>query len=506
MSDPTVMAKKSLQPIDRLALGAMLLLSLLIGILLLSGDQTAPRIRNFSWQDKQVGADDTGFIFTFSRPMNHDSVEANLKIDPPIQGKFSWAGRRMSYTPLLPPPYGTKYQVQLQGAKDQFPGKQSKGTLMKPFTASFRTRDRAFAYVGTNGEEQGRLIFYNLTTAKKNALTPKDLVVSDYRIYPDGTRILFSASDRKSQEKGLLDQQLYTVTTGVAFQSPDKPETSPEPLGKIELVLDSKQYQNLKFDLSGDGKTIVVQRLNRRNPAEYGLWIVQPNAQAKPLNNQPGGDFLITPDSTSVAIAQGQGVAILPLTSAAKPLDFLPKFGMVLNFAKDGSAAAMVKFNTDDPNNPTRSLFLVNNQGTQKELLRTTGSILSCEFTPAKDTLYCLLTQLIKGDEYQEEPFLAAIDLKSAVDGKQASVKALVVLPNQRDIQMSMSPDGLALLFDQLGTRPPGATDTLRTSEGQAIATGLLWLLPLANATPSNTQVQLQPEQLLPGFHPRWVP
>lgn len=505
MPDLTLMTKKLLQPIDRLALGVMLVLSLLIGILLLSGDQTAPRVRDFSWQDKQVGADDTGFILSFSRPMNHDSVEANLKINPPISGKISWAGRRMAYTPLSPAPYGTSYQVQLQGAKDQFPGRESKGTLMKPFTASFRTRDRAFAYVGVNGEEQGRLILYDLTTQKKNILTPKDLVVSDFKIYPDGGRILFAASESKSQEKGLLNQQLYTVTTGIAFPSSEQLKASSESAGKLNLVLDSKQYQNLKFDLSGDGKTIVVQRLNRRNPAEYGLWILQDGTQPRPLKNQPGGDFVITPDSSSVAIAQGEGVAILPLTSGAKPLDFLPKFGMVLSFARDGSAAAMVKFNTD-PINPTRSLFLVTNQGTQKELLRTTGSILGCEFTPIKDALYCLLTQLIKGDEYQEEPFIAAIDLNASTDPKQSPVKPLVVLPNQRDIQISMSPDGLALLFDQLGTRPPGATDTMRTSEGQAIATGLLWLLPLVKSTSSNPPTQLQPEQLLPGFHPRWIP
>ncbi len=502
MSGKTVTSKKFLQPIDRLALGVMLVLGLLIGILLLSGDHTAPRVRDFSWQDKQVGAEDTAFILTFSRPMDHASVEANLQIIPPLPGKISWAGRRMAYTPNFPAPYGTQYQVQLKEAKDKLPGIEGKGTLVEPFSRSFRTRDRAFAYVGVDGQEQGRLIVYNLTTQKKTILTPVDLVVMDFKPYPEGDRILFSASDRKSQEQGLVTTQLYTVTTGLSFQSPDQPKASPESFGKINLVLDSKEYQNLKFDLSADGKTIVVQRVNRRNPAEFGVWIVQPDAKPRPLGNQPGGDFLIAPDSASLAIAQGQGVAILPLKPAAKPLDFLPKFGMVLSFARDGSAAAMVKFNTDY----TRSLFLVNNQGVEKELLRTAGSVLSCEFAPKNETLYCLLTQLIQGEEYQEEPFLAAIDLKAASDSKQSPVKPLVVLPNQRDIQMSLSPDGLALLFDQLATRPPAATDSLRTNEGQAIATGVLWLLPLVNATASTPPAQIQPEQLLPGFHPGWLP
>jgi hypothetical protein len=64
---------------------------------------------------------------------------------------------------------------------------------------------------------------------------------------------------------------------------------------------------------------------------------------------------MITPDSAAVAVAQGQGIAILPLQSQAKkPLDFLPQFGMVLDFARDGSEAAMVKFNSDS----TLSIFV----------------------------------------------------------------------------------------------------------------------------------------------------
>ena len=500
MSGQTVTPRKFLQPIDRVALGLMVVLSLLIGILLLSGDRTAPRVRDFSWGDKPVSAEDTAFILTFSRPMNHDSVEANLKIKPSVPGKISWAGRRMAYTPLFPVPYGSEYQVELKGAKDQIYGPKGKGKQMQPFTGSFRTRDRAFAYIGVDGQEQGRLILYNLTTQKKTILTPADLVVMDFESYPKGDRILFSASDRRSQEKGLLAQQLYTVTTGLSFASL---EDEPVPEGRLKLILDSKDYQNLKFDLSDDGQTIVVQRLNRHKPSDFGLWIIQQDAKPQPLEAQPGGDFVIAPDSASLAVAQGQGIAILPLKSGEKPLDFLPKFGVLLSFAPDGSAAAMVKFNTDY----TRSLYLVTNQGTQKELLRTTGSIQSCKFAPKRDTLYCLLTQLLQGETYQEQPFFAAINLKSDPNSKTPPVKPLVVLPQQRDIQMSLSPDGLALLFDQIGTRPPEATDTLRSNDGQAIATGLLWMLPLGDrVTTSTDSPQLKPEQLLPGFHPRWLP
>lgn len=509
----SVNSKPFIQPLDRVAVALMLVLSLLIGLLLWQGGAVVPRVRDFNWQDQQLGAEDTSFTLTFSRPMDTKSVEANLQIEPPLPGKVSWAGRRMVYTLLAPAPYGTSYQVRLQGARDRFTESGVSKRLIQPFKGQFRTRDRALVYLGVEGEEQGRLILYNLTQQQKTLLTPKNLIVVDFQPYPAGEKVLFSATERTSDDQGLLSSHLYTVTTGIQPQSSE----TYNPSGRIDLVLDNKDYQNLKFDLSPDGKTIVAQRVNQRNPGNLSLWLVRSNAKPEPMETEPGGDFMITPDSHAVAVAQGQGVAILPLqTEAKKPLDFLPQFGMVLDFTQDGSEAAMVKFNSDY----TRSLFLVTNQGVQKQILRTTGSILSAQFDPRQQTLYCLLTQLMEGETYEEQPYLAAIDINS---GKQTP---LLLLPNQRDVQMSLSPDGLGLLFDQVvtATTPsePSQTNIPRTSEGEAIATSRLWLLPLI-AVPSGSETpressgsegnsvlplaQLQPEKLpLPGFHPSWLP
>lgn len=509
----TIQEPKGFEPIDRLALGLMLVLSVVIGLLVWSGDHTVPRVRDFSWQGKQVGMEDTAFILTFSRPMDQATVEANLRIDPPLPGKFSWAGRRMAYTLKEPAPYGTTFKVELKDAKDQFSGKKKPGKAIQPFAGQFSTRDRSFVYLGVTKEEQGQLILYNLTQNQKTVLTPKDLIVIDFKPYPDGDKILFSAADKQIQRERLLEQQLYTVTTGINFASPkvgssgfqlpglggsNSQTSQPMPAGRLSLVLDNKDYNNLKFDLAPDGQTIVVQRANRKNPGDFGLWVVRPNTAPQPLKNEPGGEFIITPDSATVAVTQGQGVAILPLIPQAKPLDFLPKFGMVLNFSNDGSAAAMVKFNTDY----TRSLFLVTNQNIQKELLRTNGSVLSCQFDPPGDILYCVLTQLVEGPEYKEQPYVAAIDLK------KSKIVPLLLLPNMRDIHSSLSPDGLALLFDQVipSTAPPSA-ESLRTDEGQAIETSNLWLLPLSPSALERSASQMQPEQLpLPGFYPRWLP
>jgi dipeptidyl aminopeptidase/acylaminoacyl peptidase len=495
--------KSFFQPLDRVAIAFIALLSLVTMLLLFQGSAVAPRVRAFSWQNKRVGVEDTAFYLNFSRPMDAKSVEDNLQIDPPLPGKISWAGRKMAYTLTSPPLYGVSYQVLLNGAKDRF---ATDTRSIQPFKGVFKSRDRAFAYLGVEGEEQGKLILYNLTGEQKIVLTPKDLVVGDFQPYPTGNKILFSATERSSdRSKGLPSSQLYTVTTGL---SPDPSSKNNPPLGRVELVLDSKDYQNLKFALSADGKIIAVQRVSQKNPGEFGLWILRSNdnedtpPKAQLLPSQPGGDFLITPDSSAVAVAQGQGVAILPLQAqVTKPLDFLPKFGMVLGFSANGTQAAMIRFNSDY----TRSLFLVDNQGGQKEILRTKGSINSCLFHPVLANLYCTMTQLIDGETYQEQPYLVAIDLKS---GRQTP---LIVMPEQRDVQISLSPDGLALLLDQVVTTPDNSSpqaNVPRTNDGEAITTSRLWLVPLfAPASVSTTPNRIQAEQLpLPGFHPRWLP
>lgn len=490
---------KSLQPLDRIAIALMLLLSVVIGLLLIFGRNTPPRVREFTWQNKVIGAEDTAFILNFTRPMDRRSVEKYLTIDPPLRGKTSWAGRRMAYTLSEPAPYGNQFILSVAGAQDQFSADQpSRSTItLKPFQGTFQTRDRAFVFIGIEGEEAGRLVLYNLTKQDKKILTPPNLVVTDFQLYQKRDRILFSANERATDAANQpIEQQIYTVTTGLTTEASGR-EILP---GRVELVVDNKDYQNLKFNVTPDGQTIVVHRMNRRNPGDSGLWTVQSGNPPKPLENQPGGDFLMTPDSRAIAIAQGEGVAILPIKPQPQPLDFLPKFGMVLGFASDGTAATMVKFNSDY----TRSLFVVTNQGTEKKLLDTTGSIYSCQFTSNKTQLYCLLSKLVEGDTYQELLYLAAIDLKTGQE------TPLVALPNQRDVKMSLSPDGLGLLFDQVvvdesNTLATGPT----TNEGKTVATSRLWLLPLTDASPEQPGVQilLTPQELpFKGFRPRWVP
>ena len=494
------------QPLDRYALGIVAILSVAIALLLWVGDRTAPQVRDFSWQGQRIDANDISFSLSFNRPMDRESVEQNLKFEPPLAGKISWSSRRMSYTPLAPATYGKSYQVKLENAYDRFAaesGKNNKKTAIDPFTGSFKTPSPRFAYIGSQVEEKGRLVIYDILSKEKRILTPSNLIVTDFRIYPDRQKILFGAI--ALTEQNLLDQKLYTVATGI--DQDDRLTSNPaDNPSKIKLILDSADYQNFKFDLSPDGKNILVQRLSRQQVGRYGLWLIKEEQPARSLENQPGGDFMFTPDSASVAIAQGEGVAILPLEPQAPPLDFLPRFGTVLNFGRSGIQAATIKFNKDY----TRSLYLVNNQGLQKELTKISGSIISAQFDPQEKTLYCLLTDVEQDTAkniFREKPYLAAIDLESA------KLRRILELPAQREIQFNISPDGQSILLNSVtpnntpnNNDPINSEDTARASRTSRTPQVPTQLILLSINNQSSNQDLSQPNVLpIFGSSPRWL-
>jgi hypothetical protein len=484
---------KRLQPIDRIAIALIVALSVFIGTVVLGGNACGadcifsmnPRVREFSWQNREVGAQDKAFIIDFDRPMERESVEQNLAIAPALPGKISWAGRRLAYTLESPAPYGESYKVTLAGAREHFRAQKEAGREIRPFFAQFRSRDRVFAYIGTAGEERGRLILENLTKNKKVILTPANLVVMDFKFYPKGDRVLFSAAPKNLDGNSLQALQLYRVSTFEPKQA--------------ELILDNKDYQNNQFDLSSDGETIVVQRVNRKNPADFDLWMLQ-EGETKRLNTS-GGEFLIAPDGKTLAVAQGQGIGILSLQAGAQASDFLPKFGKILSFSGDGTAAAMVDFNTDNAKlRYQRSLFYVNNQGVQKKLADIKGSILDCQFTANNTYLYCLLTELLEGEEYQEKPYFARIAIATS------QLTPLAILPDYRDTKLSLAPDGIGILFDRIVTDNSTNPNTpLFANSGEPIRESRLWLLIPPDADTPDTTPQLQ-ELPMRGFRPQWLP
>ena len=282
--------------------------------------------------------------------------------------------------------------------------------------------------------------------------------------------------------------------------------------------------QNLKFDLAPNGRVIVIERVDRERPDEYGLWAIVDGALPQQVPTEQGGEVLIAPDSQSLAMTQGEGLAILPLPQTPpnafsrrsafqakiEPLDFLPKFGELLNFSPDGTAAALVKFNKDY----TRSLYVARNTGQEIELGNINGSIRSAEFSPDGKWLYCLLAEIIgdpAAENYQEQPYIAVIDLETK------DIQPLLLLPNSQALDVDLSPDGRSLLFSQPvlreepdgidipGSDIPGSVEGNGTVDELDTTSQLLILKP--QRTDDGEWVANDPQVLpLTGTQPRWLP
>jgi hypothetical protein len=489
--------KRLSQPSDKIAIALITFMALIIGLLLWADNtcndncifHPGARVNDFSWQNKTITGEDRAFILTFNRPIDRASVEQNLTITPPLPGKISWSGLRMAYTLETPAPYGETYRLTLAGARERYAKQTQQGELIQPFAAEFRSRDRALAYIGSQGSEEGRLVLFNWTQRQKSILTPENLTVFDFEPYPQREGFLFSAVDVHQGETGMQGLQLYTVSTN--WDTPKDKQHQP----KIELVLDNQGYQNNKFDLAQDGKTIVVQRLNRNNTNDYGLWKITDHQLAKLITDAQTGDFLIAPDSQTVAVAKGEGIALLPLETNAEPIDFLPKFGQVLDFTPDGTGAAMINYNTDNAKlDGKRSLVYVNNLGVQKELLKTEGSIQNCQFAPTGKHLYCWLTTLAPGEVYIEQPYLAEINLKTL------ETKTLISLAKYQDSKISVAPDGLGILFE----RSPHNHDA--TAEPSTASNNTIWLAIPNSTEQGNTNPPIVEQLPFVGFQPQWLP
>jgi hypothetical protein len=500
---------RPLSQLDRAALTLMGILMALTVILLAVGDRSAPYVREFSWANRPVGAEDNSFALRFSRSMDRPKVEAKIQIksDPsnsqsafqPISqvmpGKISWSGKKMLYTLNSPVPYGRSYELKVQDVTAASNDGKPIGKEITPFVQAFNTREKMFGYIGTTGADRGRLMIQRFPQTWENktsekspapfAITPPEYLVKDFHFTPGGEGVFFTALLASNGNELLSRQKIYRTSI-----------QNPEP----KLVLDSNEYQNIRFELSNDGKILVVHRVGIKNPSDFGIWVIDAQQGTTLQRISQGGKFKITPDSASIAVSEGQGVALKPLVPGADSTEFMAKYGQLLSFSPNGAAAALEKYNDDS----SRDLFLVTNQGVEKKLLNVKGEIQATQFAADARTLYAITAEFPQGmsenenladtGRYSAQPYLMSIDLTTFKS------ESLAKLPQQQDTALSLSPDGRSLLLDQVITGGTTNQKILTAADGQPIERGMIWMLNLA-------QPKSKPELLpIEGFNPRWAP
>ena len=153
----------------------------------------------------------------------------------------------------------------------------------------------------------------------------------------------------------------------------------------------------------------------------------------------------------------------------------------------------MVKYNNGDN---TQVLFFVNNQGKQTQVISTKGEIFNCQFSPLKPVIYCLITRQDKLLKNAENLTLEAINFNNYQESY------LLNLPYQWGMNLSLSPDGTALLFDRIIPKKTEANkQDLKTATGTSIDTAEIMFLSLED------DQKMVPQKLpLAGYNPQWLP
>lgn len=471
MANPSSVPHRPIsQPIDRWVVLISLLCTLILGILLIARYVTPPQVREFNWQQQRVAAQDRRLVLRFNRLMDADSIAQHLRIDPPLTGIGRTIGQRWIFSLSQPAQYGQAYRLFLDQAED------AQGDPMTtPFVGEFRTPDRQILTVGLEGEERGRLVLVNLEIGSRTPLTPAGLRVTQFE--PQGSQVYLFATDSTPQAQDLYRLDLNNQT--------------------FERLLEHEGYQNLRLHVVPTGSLAVVERFRVGGGVE--IWVSR-NRRFQPLalDNLFAGDFIITPDETSLLMAQGQGISVVPLAPNVPTETFLAQYGQALSIRSDGTQAAMVQFNPDF----SRSIWVVSHLGNEVEVISVEGSVLSGAFSTADTVLYLLATDL-DPDTLNESPVLLALNWRT---GQQIP---LVEVPFPAELDFAISPDGRTLVYSimQPSTGIPQANSPISIT-GQSIAAAQLWALDVSQMRDWQALGEIPAPQPLgiPGVGVAWIP
>ncbi len=124
---------------------------------------------------------------TFSRPMDHASVEAALSISPRLPGRLAWDGNTLTFAPGQPWPLSATVTVSLAGGRSQ------RGLpLLGRRSWSFTVGERRLAYLA-GGDAANLWILPLAGDAPPRQVTGEARGIYDYDISPDGTRFVYAA-------------------------------------------------------------------------------------------------------------------------------------------------------------------------------------------------------------------------------------------------------------------------------------------------------------------------
>ena len=308
--------------------------------------------------------------------MDRASVEKNFSLTPEVEGKFSWIGRKMAYSFTEGLQGGESLEVSLKGVKD------AQGVLMKkPYFKNYQTAYQNLYFIGAEGVQKEKLVQFDFKLKNTKILSPKGLIIKDFKIHPN-QKLIYLLGIKEGSDQAR--DNLYQLDL----------ETK-----KLDKILDGEKEFIFSFDLSPDGKILLVRKGQVNTFSESSLidpgslWIFKPeNGKWTEFWNKEiyGSEFFFSPDSNYIVGRLITGdITILPVKENLDQVVYLENYAGSYNLSPDGSKLVFVDFT--DPFSP-HDLLLRENDGNTKILGKGIGQIQFPIFDRKGDNVYFLLS------------------------------------------------------------------------------------------------------------------
>jgi Tol biopolymer transport system component len=195
---------------DRVVLVAIVLLLLGIGGTVLLGDRVGVTLVRVA--PLGTARSTSAVTIQFSEPMNRETVEQRISLEPEATGSFSWNGSIVSFRPDSPLEPGQAYTVVLaQGAQSQ-----EGRAVLSEYRYSFTVAQPRVAYLAPADSAPQNVWVAELgnpDSARQVTFSPTG--VYDFGVSPDGSQIAFAENN---DLLGTHDIKLLDLTTGGIIQ------------------------------------------------------------------------------------------------------------------------------------------------------------------------------------------------------------------------------------------------------------------------------------------------
>lgn len=352
---------------------ASLLLWLAIASVLIYGDRVQTSVEYFSLEDKSISPYAEQMTFEFNRSVDKDEMEKTFSITPETELELSWVGKKMVASFKAPLVEGQEYTVQLGDYEN-----------------TFTTREKELFYIDSAGENR-QILSYQLTSTEVEAITPEDLLVTNYQITADGNTIVFFGTPKEKVEEG-DDYSLFPNLYSISLETSIVTQLSP----------DEENSLNMYFKLSPDGKTILLNRLNlAEDGAPEGTeLLISENGKKFKLFWEQGLTGLtqdtidFTSDSQFIVAHDWNRFKILPVKEDTYPEQDLGNYAEILGFTDSRNRLLFLKWKDDNLFAPSNELVVFDENGGKEIILEDLGVIGEVEMSKDGNRLVLILEEV----------------------------------------------------------------------------------------------------------------